>query len=113
MFTAPRTAFGRLSLVLLALATLLFAAPAFESHACAIPDGDVSVGAMVDDGGATGCPDCGPACAGGCCHASHPALPSSAPPAATTPRFAMAVAWADVAAPPALRPSGPDRPPRS
>lgn len=102
--------FGFVSTVLL---TLLFAVPAFESHACAAeaPTSAQVVVAMSGDDGQ--CPDCGPACANGCCHAPHSAVSNDV----ATPRFITVFgqpeAWSDSVASPLGRPAGPERPPRA
>lgn len=101
--------FGFVSMLLL---TLVFAMPAFESHACAT-EGQASVQvAETAGGGDIQCPDCGPACANGCCHAPHSAVSNDL----ATPRFIAVFgqprAWSDNIAPPLGRPDGPERPPR-
>jgi len=96
------------------LLALVFAAPAFESHAC--PDEASFAGAQAVADVATGddaqCPDCGPACANGCCHAPHPAVQTEV----ATPRlptvFSLPLAWADAPGRALDSPAGPDRPPR-
>lgn len=103
-----------LGVLLLALA---FALPAMQSHACAAPMPTDVVEAVdagqtqpVDDP----CQDCGPACAGGHCHAPHPAIVSDGL-AATQPcaTFAMPLSWSHSRVL-ALSPSdGPERPPRA
>jgi hypothetical protein len=96
------------------LLTLAFAMPAMASHACASelspPSSESTVGAATD--GDAQCPDCGPACANGCCHAPHAATPADA---GTQPRgsvFATPVIWADVTGRLLYAPAGPERPPR-
>jgi len=113
MVTALRKMVRRLGFVSALLLTVAFAMPAFESHACV---GEASGGVqMVEkvDGGDCLCPDCGPACANGCCHAPHSAMPSDL----TTPRFIAVFgqpqSWSDSVACPLGRPDGPDRPPRA
>lgn len=90
---------------------LAFALPAFEAHACQDADaGDVAAASATS--GDDGCPDCGTACANGCCHAPHPAIapePAQIAPALETHDR---VARPEKGAPPDLRPSGPERPPR-
>lgn len=93
---------------------MTFAAPAFASHACndegCAPAGQTAFAAPSDGGDA--CPDCGPACANGCCHAQHAATaPDLAAP--SSPLFVTrAEIWVHEAGPPLARPAGPDRPPR-
>ena len=96
------------------LLTLAFAAPALASHACASeltpPSAEMGVNAPAD--GEAQCPDCGPACANGCCHAPHVATPADAVVEAKGPVFAAPSAWAHVTGRPLDSPAGPDRPPR-
>lgn len=113
MFKALSEMVRRFAFVCTLLLTVAFAMPAFESHACAAEaSGGVQVVETV--GGADGqCPDCGPACANGCCHAPHSAMSSDL----ATPRFIAVFgqpqAWSDSVASPLGRPDGPERPPRS
>lgn len=113
MLKAVRDMARRLSFVSGLVLVLIFAASAFESHACAAEtlaatDGIVAVAAL-DHG--ESCPDCGPACAGVCCHAPHtaiaPDLSASGTHDVERPTF-----WSYQEALTAVRPSGPDRPPR-
>lgn len=131
MFDAVRNMIRSLGVVgglarILALAlalALAFAMPAFEGHACAAEAGPVATGpggltAAVQALDATDheqtCPDCGPACAGACCHAPHMAMvPDPAwPDPAAAPRRPLA-GWTHLTGLAALRPGGPDQPPRS
>lgn len=113
MTKALREMVRRIGFVSALLLTVAFAMPAFESHACAAEaSGGVQVVETV--GGADGqCPDCGPACANGCCHAPHSAMSSDL----ATPRFIAVFgqpqAWSDSVAYPLGRPDGPKRPPRA
>ena len=96
------------------LLALVFALPAFESHACAA---ELSSSAAVafDVAGAGDdqqCPDCGPACAGGCCHAPHAATAPDVAAAVATPKFSAPAAWTHRAGRTLDAPGGPDRPPR-
>ena len=105
----------RLGLVCTLLLALTFAAPAFASHVCAeseacAPNAQVVVDSVSNADPA--CEDCGPACANGCCHAPHPA---TAPTLAdvTAPTLGVKPIGPGLAtAPPSLRPTGPERPPR-
>ena len=72
--------FGFVSTLLL---TLVFAMPAFETHACATESPASAQVAEVASGDDVQCPDCGPACANGCCHAPHSAVSNDG----ATPRF--------------------------
>jgi hypothetical protein len=105
----------RLGFVSSLLLTLAFAAPAFESHAC--PDETPPAGVQVVSDGATEngaqCPDCGPACANGCCHAPHSAVSPENQTPRTVCAFGSALVWSDATCLPLDRPAGPDRPPRS
>ncbi|WP_421729669.1 hypothetical protein [Brevundimonas sp.] len=96
------------------LLTLVFAAPAFESHACAEEAAAVTAQVFVDAAPVDDvqCPDCGPACANGCCHASHAAVPAEPHPHQRAVRFSHPVAWSDTGGAPLSRPAGPERPPR-
>ena len=101
--------FGFVSILLL---TLVFAMPAFESHACEAEAPASAQVAEAASGGDVQCPDCGPACANGCCHAPHSAVSDDV----ATPRFVALFgqpqAWSDSVASPLGRPDGPERPPR-
>jgi len=112
MLKALRENVRRLGFVSTLLLTLVFAMPAFESHACAT-EAQTRVQVVETAGGADiRCPDCGPACANGCCHAPHSAVSGDM----ATPRFIAVFgqprAWSDSFAPPLGRPDGPERPPR-
>lgn len=113
MLRTLREIVSRLGLVSTLLLTLVFALPAFESHACAT---EAPSSAQVVDaagGDAIQCPDCGPACANGCCHAPHSTMSNDL----ATPRFIAIFgqphAWSDSVASPLGRPDGPERPPRT
>lgn len=97
------------------LLTLAFAAPAFESHACADelspPAAEASVD--IDASDDLQCPDCGPACANGCCHAPHAATAADLSASPQTPRFDAPAAWSHLTGRPLDSPAGPDRPPRA
>jgi hypothetical protein len=113
VFKALSEMVRRFAFVCTLLLTVAFAMPAFESHACATEaSGGVQMVETV--GGADGqCPDCGPACANGCCHAPHSAMSSDL----ATPRFVAVFgkpqAWTDSVVGPLGRPDGPERPPRA
>lgn len=118
MIRAARDLIRRLGFVSVLLLALVFAAPAFESHACADaerPSGVMAGVAAVDAGPGddASCADCGPACANGCCHAPHSAVATENPGPRPLPRFAQPLAWTDCAGVLMTRPSGPDRPPRA
>lgn len=113
MLNLLRKMVSRLGLVSILLLTLVFAMPAFESHACAVEaPGSVKIFEAAA-GDEIQCPDCGPACANGCCHAPHSALSNDL----TTPRFVAVFgqprSWGDSVASPLGRPDGPERPPRA
>lgn len=114
MLRAARILIRRLGYVSVVLLTLVFAAPAFESHACA-DESPLSASQVAEaSGGADDvqCPDCGPACANGCCHLTHSAIaPDVATPRAVSV-FVRPAAWVHVAGGPLDRPAGPDRPPQ-
>lgn len=107
--------------LLLVLAVILTAAaPAFEAHACTDPScglGPVTAETSVisSDGGSdqAPCSDCGPACANGCCHAAHVAIPVEPPVVAPVIAFATPASWRNAAPLPPTAPSGPHRPPRA
>ncbi|MDZ4364148.1 hypothetical protein [Brevundimonas sp.] len=106
--------FRILGMLVLAMA---FAMPAFQSHACAGPRLDAAVSeavvvsaASADD--CSGCPDCGPACASGCCHAPHSAMAADLTLARTIVTFERPSVWTHMVRAPMTRPSGPERPPR-
>lgn len=112
MLRPLRETVRRFSFVSTLLLTLIFALPAFESHACEA-EAPTSVEIVASGGEDVQCPDCGPACANGCCHAPHPAVSTDA----ATPRFITVFgqpqAWSDSVASPLGRPDGPERPPRT
>ncbi len=106
----------RLGLACALLLALAFAAPAYASHICAesetcAPAVQALAEASSVDGDA--CPDCGPACANGCCHAPHAATPATldAPMLKATRPVSAASRLATL--PPPVRPAGPERPPRA
>jgi hypothetical protein len=108
---------SRLRIFSLVLLTMAFAVPAFESHACAAQAVDVTAASeqFSTQTGADpceGCPDCGPACAGGCCHAPHPGMAADVMDRQTLVTFQRPSTWAHVLRAPMDRPSGPERPPR-
>ncbi|MFC5342282.1 efflux RND transporter permease subunit [Brevundimonas staleyi] len=85
MLRLMRQLMSRMGLTGAVVLALAFATPAFASHACATeacaPAGRTSIDAPAEAGEA--CPDCGPACANGCCHAQHAATaPDLSVPAA-------------------------------
>lgn len=96
------------------LLTLVFAMPAFESHACAA---EPPFSSAVVEAGSSGeqnpaCPDCGPACANGCCHAPHAiATVDRIEPRAPSVRVRPSTDLETVGLP-FERPAGPERPPR-
>jgi hypothetical protein len=114
MLKALRTLDRRLVPLLGLVLTLVFALPAFETHACTVePSAPAATGAITAAGdSASQCQDCGPACANGCCHAAHPAIAPDAPVAKTIRPTHDAEPWIDAAQAPLIQPSGPDRPPR-
>jgi len=111
-----REMIARMGLAGAVVLCLAFAAPAFAAHACidedCAPAGQTAFEVGPDNG--ESCPDCGPACANGCCHAQHAATaPDLAAPSPTRPVARTAELWVHEAAPPLARPAGPDRPPRA
>lgn len=114
MFRVARALIRKMSFVSVLLLTLIFAAPAFESHACA--DEAPSAAVQVVDGSTPAddaCPDCGPACANGCCHAAHCAIAPDVSVMRAVIVFDAPPAWSHVAGRPLDRPAGPERPPRA
>lgn len=114
MLQVARDMIRRMSFVSGLLLTLVFALPAFESHACAAELSPSAAEASAIGPGESDvqCPDCGPACANGCCHTPHAAMvPDSliSPQAAV---FGTPAAWNHVSGHPLDSPAGPDRPPR-
>lgn len=111
MLKPLRETANRLGVLSFLLLTLVFAMPAFESHACA-PEAPTDAQIVAAAGADTDCPDCGPACANGCCHAPHSAVSNDM----ATPRlialFGQPGTWSDIVASPLGRPDGPERPPR-
>lgn len=107
--------FRLFSLVLLAAA---FVAPAYEGHACAAEGLGAAVvfaaasASPASDDGCAGCPDCGPACASGCCHAPHSGVTPSLMNHRFADVFAAPAAWRHVTRAPMHSPPGPDHPPR-
>lgn len=113
MLRLLRETVRRFSFVSILLLTLVFAIPAFESHAC---EAETPTRIQVVEAAAgedIQCPDCGAACANGCCHAPHSAVSNDV----ATPRFVAVFgqpeAWSDSVASPLGRPDGPERPPRT
>ena len=113
MLRRLRETVRRFSVVSTLLLTLVFAMPAFESHACEAEAPTRIQVAEAASGGEIQCPDCGAACANGCCHAPHSGVSNDM----TTPRFISVFgkprAWSDSVASPLGRPDGPERPPRN
>ncbi|MES2860922.1 MAG: hypothetical protein V4701_05585 [Pseudomonadota bacterium] len=106
----------RLGLACALLLALAFATPAFATHVCAesetcAPSAPAMADASSDNDPA--CPDCGPACANGCCHAPHAATAPEPIGAPTPGVVARTQAWRHAMAPPPVAPAGPDRPPRA
>lgn len=98
------------------LLVLSFAAPAFASHVCADSEAcaqtELTVVQAASDADPA-CPDCGPACANGCCHAPHAATPPAIVAPDVPRAIARAEAWLEATASPPVRLAGPDRPPRT
>jgi len=116
MLRLLRQLMSRMGLTGAVVLALAFTTPAFASHACATeacaPAGRTSLDAPAEAG--EPCPDCGPACANGCCHAQHAATaPDLSAPTALPQVARTAELWVHEAAPPLARPAGPDRPPRA
>ena len=114
MLASLRDIFGRGGLLGAVLLTLAFAAPALASHACTSElsprVAETSASAAVD--GKVQCPDCGPACGNGCCHAPHAATPADVRAEPEGAVFAAPVAWVHILGRPLDAPAGPERPPR-
>ena len=104
---------GRFGFFSILLLTLVFAMPAYESQACAKETPASAQVVAATSGEDVQCPDCGPACANGCCHAPHSAVSNDV----ATPRFITVFGrpqtWSDSVASPLGRPDGPERPPRT
>ncbi|WGM30672.1 hypothetical protein [Brevundimonas sp. NIBR11] len=115
MLRLLRKMIARMSLAGALLLSLAFAAPAFAVEICIDTDCAASTRTAFEvapDNGAP-CPDCGPACANGCCHAQHAATaPDVFAPSPTRLATRTAELWMHEAAPPLARPAGPERPPR-
>lgn len=114
MLKSLRDMIRRIGFVGGVLLTLVFAAPALASPACASelspPVMETTAKAATDI--ESQCPDCGPACANGCCHAPHVATPAGDGVEPKGPVFAAPVAWTHVTGRPLDAPAGPERPPR-
>lgn len=115
MLSFLRRMIARLGLAGALVLSLAFLTPAFAAHVCIDPSctpAEQAISADVDLDDA--CPDCGPACANGCCHAPHPTAPTAdlAAPQASVP-LAAPSSWGHTALPPPVRPAGPERPPRA
>ncbi len=110
-----RKMIARMGLAGAVVLCLSFAAPAFAAHACidenCAPAGQTAFETPSDADDA--CPDCGPACANGCCHAQHAATAPELAAPSSPPLTVRAEIWLHEAAPPLARPAGPDRPPRA
>ena len=113
MLRPLREIVSRLGLVSTLLLTLVFALPAFESHACAAEAPSSAQVVEAAAGGDIQCPDCGPACANGCCHAPHSTMSNDLATARFIAIFGQPHAWSDSVASPLGRPDGPERPPRT
>lgn len=116
MLRVLREMIARLGLVGAVALGLAFAAPAFAAEVCLDADCVASSRTAVDAPPADGepCPDCGPACANGCCHAQHAATAADlSAPASAVPLMRRVELWLHDAAPPLARPAGPERPPRA
>ena len=115
MLKPLRDMISRIGFVGGVLLTLAFAMPALASHACAseLSPPVAETTASVAGDGEGQCPDCGPACANGCCHAPHVATPAELGVASERVVFATPVAWAHVNGRPLDAPAGPERPPRN
>lgn len=115
MLRLMRQMMSRMGLTGAVVLALAFATPGFAAHACAseacAPAGRTLIAASADADDA--CPDCGPACANGCCHAQHAATAPELSAPMSPIRIARAEVWVHEAAPPLARPAGPDRPPRA
>lgn len=113
MLKPLREMVSRLGFISTVLLTLVFAMPAFESHACtAEPPASVQV-VETAAGEDIQCPDCGPACVNGCCHAPHSAVSHDMAAPRFIAVFGQPRAWSDSIASPLGRPDGPERPPRT
>jgi hypothetical protein len=114
MLKAARSLVRRMGFVGALLLTLAFAMPAFASHACADerspPAAEAWADAPAQD---VQCPDCGPTCANGCCHAPHGATAPDSVVSSKAVAFGAPAAWAHVTGRPLDSPAGPDRPPRA
>lgn len=114
MLRALRDMVRRIGVVAGVLLSLGFAMPALASHICASelspPAAEATASAPADRGAP--CPDCGPACANGCCHASHVATPADLGVAPANLVFAAPAAWTHVTGRLLDAPAGPERPPR-
>ena len=105
----------RLGLACTVLLALAFAAPSFASHVCADSGpcaAEAQFAAEPASDADPACPDCGPACANGCCHTPHPATAPTLAEIAAPTLGVKPIGPGLATAPPSLRPSGPDRPPR-
>lgn len=113
MLKSLREMVRRLGFVSILLLALTFAMPAFESHACAAEAPDSPQFVETVGGADIRCPDCGPACANGCCHAPHSSLSNDMTAAPFIAVFGQPQAWSDSIVSPLGRPDDPDRPPRT
>jgi hypothetical protein len=117
MVTIALRSIGRFRVFAILLLALAFSAPAFETHACSATQSEVGISAeaVLSSSPAqdcAGCPDCGPACAGGCCHAPHPGMAVDNVVNRAISLFVRSSTWTHVVGAPVSRPSGPERPPR-
>lgn len=113
MLKALGTLDRRLALLMGLFVVLAFAMPAFEAHACPAETTPAFTATAALGDEAPACPDCGPACANGCCHAAHAAFPAEPAPVKTTLRPERAEPWVNVTRAPSIPHGGPERPPRS
>ena len=117
MLKAVRGAIGSFQIFSILLLAMVFTAPAFESHACPAPQVEAAVSAeaapsSVSADERSGCPECGPTCAGGCCHAPHPGMTADLAPYRSPVAFDRESPWPQSLSVPAGRPTGPERPPQ-
>ncbi|MBU1386134.1 MAG: hypothetical protein KKG14_12500 [Alphaproteobacteria bacterium] len=114
MLKSLRDMIRRIGFVGGVLLTLAFALPALASHACAseLSPPVAETIASTDLDGEAQCPDCGPACVSGCCHAPHAATPADVGVEPKGPVFAAPVGWVHATGRLLHAPAGPERPPR-
>jgi len=103
----------RVIVLIATLATLFAAIPATAADACATAPAAWVEESLEDASPCSECPDCGPACETGCCHAGHAVALAAGQPDLSRPGHGGTRVWLSFDRTPLPKPSGPERPPRA